>query len=90
MFELIFSRDAEKFFRNVPDKHKKQISLKIIELQNKEGVVHDRKQLKGTTYLRTDVGEYRIIYEIEDEDFFIALIGKRKDDEVYKRKTSAF
>lgn len=86
MPKIYFSKDSEKFLRKVPDKHKKQIALKILELQNKNGAVHDSKQLKGSTFLRTDVGEYRIIYEVEEDTIlFIALVGKRNDDEVYKR-----
>jgi len=32
-----------------------------------------------------DIGEYRIVYRIEDDTVGICLIGKRNDSEVYKR-----
>jgi len=32
-----------------------------------------------------DCGEYRIIYYVDGEVLRVPLIGKRNDDEVYKR-----
>jgi mRNA interferase RelE/StbE len=34
--------------------------------------------------MRTDSGEYRIIYRVEEDELHVALIGKRNDDEVYR------
>jgi len=31
------------------------------------------------------MGEYRIIYRISSETIFITLVGKRNDDDVYRR-----
>ena len=43
-------------------------------------------QLKGYPYYRADVGEYRIIYEIEESILLLViLIGKRNDGDVYKK-----
>lgn len=49
---------------------------------------HDAKKLKGTSdYHRVDIGEYRVIYRIETEEkqVIVAFIGKRNDNEVYKK-----
>ena len=32
-----------------------------------------------------DTGEYRIVYRFDNDTVYIAVIGKRNDDEVYKR-----
>ncbi|WP_410526158.1 palindromic element RPE3 domain-containing protein [Rickettsia endosymbiont of Orchestes rusci] len=47
---------------------------------------HDSKLLKGSEeqYHRVDVGEFRIIYQKNKEIFYIFIIGKRNDAEVYK------
>ena len=47
---------------------------------------HDSKQLKGSkdNNRRAYIGEYRIIYRVENEDLLVLVIGKRNDDEVYK------
>jgi mRNA interferase RelE/StbE len=46
---------------------------------------HDSKELKGQPYRRTDIGEYRIIYRVEENVLKIALVGKRNDSAVYKK-----
>lgn len=40
---------------------------------------------KASHYRRADSGEYRIIYRVNSDALEIILIGKRNDDEVYKR-----
>jgi mRNA interferase RelE/StbE len=83
MLNLNLSRQASKFLKKLPCKQAKQIAQKIIELRNNP-YPHDSITLKGYPYRRTDIGEYRIIYEIEGEILQILIIGKRNDDEVYK------
>ena len=46
---------------------------------------HDSKELKGYPYRGTDIGEYRIIYRLEENVLKIVLVGKRNDSEVYKK-----
>ena len=48
---------------------------------------HDSAALKGARRgeRRVDIGEYRVIYRVEDGVIRIVLIGKRNDDEVYRR-----
>jgi mRNA interferase RelE/StbE len=41
--------------------------------------------LKGYSYYRADVGEYRIVYQVEEQTLEILLIEKRNDDEIYKQ-----
>ena len=88
--DLILSRDAQKFIAKVGEKQARQIAIKIKELES-QAHPHDSKKLKGTKseYYRVDVGEFRIIYQIEKESILILLVGKRNDNEVYdqfKRK----
>lgn len=85
MLKLRLSKDSVKFVKKLPPKQQRQIGLKIQELRKNKGS-HDSRPLKGFPYLRADVGEYRIIYEIENDVLLlILLIGKRNDDEVYRR-----
>lgn len=76
---------AKKFISKIPTKHAKQILAKI-QLLEIDPKPQDSKLLRGYNgiYLRVDSGEYRIIYRFTEEDLFIALIGKRNDDEIYK------
>jgi hypothetical protein len=46
---------------------------------------HDSAQLTHAKYRRVDCGEYRIIHYVDSTVLHIPLIGKRSDDDVYKR-----
>lgn len=85
MLKIRFSKDAEKALRHVHPKHQRQMALKIAELRQSKGMIPDEKKLKGYPYKRIDVGEYRIIYEIEGGTLSILLVGKRNDDEIYRK-----
>lgn len=79
------SRRSVKFVEKLPAKHQRQIAEKITALRA-EPMPQNHKFLKGKWegYLRADSGEYRIIYQFDDETLFIENIGKRNDDEVYR------
>ena len=85
MLKLQISKAAARVLKKLPLKHQKQIGLKIQEIR-KLGTSHDSKALKGTPYKRADVGEYRMVYEVHNEVLLLViLIGKRNDNEVYKK-----
>lgn len=86
MLKINFSRRAEKFLRIIPAKHAKQISGKIMDLRQIP-TPPDSLPLKGkeSDYRRADIGEYRIVYRVNVDMLEIILIGKRNDDEVYKK-----
>ena len=79
------SRHAKKFLLTLPPKQGGQLKRKILALSDNP-TPQDAKQLKGyASYLRADVGEYRIIYKTEQSTLLIALVGKRNDDDIYKK-----
>ena len=84
MYNLRVQKRALADMRRLTPKIYRQIALKIFALQF-DPRPHDSKQIAGGR--RVDSGEYRIYYEIlEDENLVsVELIGKRGDDEVYKR-----
>ena len=85
MLKLQISKRVHKFLIRLPAKHQNQLGLKIKQLRD-NGHLSDSKLLKGSCWYRVDVGEYRLIYAIEDEALLIIpLVGKRNDDEVYKK-----
>lgn len=84
MLEVNLSRQSAKFIKKLIPKHAKQVALKIIELRN-DPYPHDSLKLKGYDYHRADIGEYRIVYRIEESILEILLVGKRNDDDVYKK-----
>jgi mRNA interferase RelE/StbE len=78
------TEDASEFLDSLPTKTANQIWKKIAMLcQNPNA--GDVKQLVGYPFLRCRCGDYRIIYEIEDQTtLLVVLVGYRGDDEVYK------
>ena len=84
MLKLLISKDAQKFLDTLPPKQFRQIVRKVFALLE-DPRPHDAKELKGYPFLRADVGEYRIIYDVEDETLRIVLAGKRNDDEIYRQ-----
>jgi mRNA interferase RelE/StbE len=45
----------------------------------------DVERLRGYEYSRVTVGEYRVIFDVRDSVLRVVAIGKRNDDEVYRR-----
>jgi mRNA interferase RelE/StbE len=84
MRRIDLSRQAAKFLSHVPPKHGRQLATKIHQLAS-EPEPQDSKQLQGYPYLRADSGEYRIIYEFDEVQLQVLLVGKRNDDEVYRQ-----
>ncbi len=76
-----------EFLKGLQPKIAAQISKKVLSL-NIEPLPNDSKKLKGySNYYRVDSGEYRIIYRFKPEQDLVEviLVGKRNDDEVYKK-----
>jgi mRNA interferase RelE/StbE len=85
MIRFQASKKVQKLLSKLPTKQKNQIAVKIKELR-KNGHGVDSIPLKGGVWYRADIGEYRIIYDIKDENLLvIPLVGKRNDDEIYKK-----
>jgi mRNA interferase RelE/StbE len=79
------SKQAQKFLLKLPSKHAKQIKMKIESLLQNLNPQDSIQLVDYFPYLRADQGEYRIIYKTENNTLFIVLIGKRNDDEVYRK-----
>ena len=86
MLGLRLSKQAVRFITSRLPKHSRQIAARIQALRD-DPAPSDSKALKGSSegFRRADAGEYRIIYRIDDECLYVAVIGKRNDDEVYRR-----
>jgi mRNA interferase RelE/StbE len=86
MLKLDLTKKARAFLDKLPPKQFKQVAKKIFSLMA-DPEPHDSKELKGYPYRGTDIGEYRIIYRLEENVLKIVLVGKRNDSEVHKKMT---
>jgi mRNA interferase RelE/StbE len=84
---LNITKQVLKFFRPLPAKQYRQAFNKILALME-DPEPTDSSPLVGYPYRRADVGEYRIVYRVEEDCLKVALIGKRNDDEVYRQLKS--
>ena len=84
MLNLNLGKPAKRYLEKLPPKHFRQIDRKIEELR-RQPFPQDSKLLSGCDLYRVDSGEYRIVYKVIGEILYVPLIGKRNDDEVYKR-----
>lgn len=86
MLLLMLSKEADKFLFSLAPKQFKQVTVSMLKLLS-DPLPHDSAALKGARggERRVDIGEYRVIYRVANDVIRIALIGKRNDDEVYRR-----
>ena len=81
--KLLLSKASQTFLETLPPKQFRQVVLSIMHLLTVP-YPQDSKQLKGYSYHRIDVGEYRVTPEVESDELRVLLVGKRNDDEVYR------
>lgn len=85
MLKIDISKTCAKDIKKFPAKIQKQLALKILEL-SKDPNSQDVSLLKGhSPYRRATSGEYRIIFYVNQETLLVDFIGKRNDDEIYKK-----
>jgi mRNA interferase RelE/StbE len=86
VLRIDISRQAGRFLKRLPPKQGRQLAVKIM-LFGENPMAHDSVRMKGSAsvYRRTDVGEYRIIYQVAGDILKVVLIGKRNDNEVYRK-----
>ena len=85
MYKIDITKAAGKLLKKLPPKQYRQVVSTILALRENP-TPNDSKQLTGYSEChRIDIGEYRIVYRFDNDTVYIAVIGKRNDDEVYKR-----
>jgi|JI8StandDraft_1071087.scaffolds.fasta_scaffold276949_2 mRNA-degrading endonuclease RelE of RelBE toxin-antitoxin system len=84
MYNLIFKKDASKYYKKCDQKEKSRLN-KVFDSLEKNGIANlDCKELKSelSGLKRIRVGDTRIIIEEKNDEFIILLIAPRGD--VYK------
>lgn len=78
------NRAAAKSLSRLSKRVQAQIAERILDLSINP-TPQDCRPLKGYPgWLRIDTGEYRVIYRIENDEVFVAILGPRNDDRVYR------
>ncbi len=86
-YRIEFKRSAAKVLRKIPKPDRRRIRDKIDSLAENLPDPATTKLKGDNPFYRVRVGDYRIIYEIQEDTLVILVlkIGHRK--EVYKRLT---
>ncbi|MBD2679604.1 MULTISPECIES: type II toxin-antitoxin system RelE/ParE family toxin [Nostoc] len=83
-YEVKFSNSAKKQFRKLPLDIQQRIQTKINDLAI-EPRPNGVKKLQGDdNSYRIRVGDYRLVYEIDDNVLIITVIKVRHRSEIYK------
>jgi mRNA interferase RelE/StbE len=84
MRKLVLNKEVLKGLPDLPAKRYRQVVGCILDLLADPNP-HHSTPLSGSPYRRVTVGEYRVIYRADDESVHVVVVGKRNDDEVYRR-----
>ena len=83
-YTLFIRRSAEKEIERLPTKIRRQVNGKVLELEANPRP-HDVKRLRGRERMfRVDSGEYRIVYEIDDNRKSVTILTVQHRKDVYR------
>ncbi|MEH2289417.1 type II toxin-antitoxin system RelE family toxin [Nostoc sp.] len=83
-YEVKFSRDAKKQFRKLPIDVQQRIQTKINDLAI-EPRPNGVKKLQGDdNSYRVRVGDYQVVYEVDDDVLIVTVIKLGHRSEIYK------
>lgn len=82
MYHIILKKPAKKFIDRLPVDEKRRVVDAIEKLPNGE----DIKPMKGRSgLLRLRVGEYRIIYSVDNGELTVYVLDAGNRGQIYKR-----
>ena len=85
MFKIRYSKQAIKTLRKIPSNLSQQIVGKIAMLANNPYEAKQVKTLQGLEGYRLRVGDWRVIYTINQPQIEVWVIKIAARDEVYKK-----
>lgn len=82
MYKIVIRKPAKKFIDRLPMNEKRRVVAAIEQLPNGE----DIKRLKGhNDLLRLRIGDYRIIYSVDNGQLVVYIVDAGNRGEIYKR-----
>ncbi len=86
MYSLAISQDAQKFIDKQPSHTRQRLRNALIQLAEDPFTNQNVKRLKGTdTMLRLRVGDFRIVFSIEEQKLMILVISIGNRGDVYNK-----
>lgn len=84
MHKITFSKEADKALRRMPRNNALIIANKIKELASNPNTMRNVKKLTDHPGYRLRVGDWRIIYTVNNNELLIHVISIKTRGEVYK------
>lgn len=85
MYKITYSKEAEKALTRIPNKTAKLIREKIEALaENPYAKNPNAKKLQEREGYRLRIGDWRVIYKIQNEKLIIIVLKVASRGEVYK------
>lgn len=82
MYQVIIKKKAKKFIDKLPVNERKWVVSAIEQLPNGE----DIKKMQGYDgLLRLRVGDYRIIYSVDNGELIVYVVDAGNRGDIYKR-----
>lgn len=82
MYQHLIGKRAKKFIDKLPQNEKKRIVSAIEKLPEGNNI----KKLQGhDDVFRLRVGDYRIIYTVNENEFIVLVVDAASRGEIYKR-----
>jgi mRNA interferase RelE/StbE len=85
MYRLELSKNAEKYLKKLDKTTRKRILNGLLEIKESPYESTNTKKLVGNEYFRKRVGNYRIIYEVNESLITVFVIDIHNRRQVYKR-----
>jgi mRNA interferase RelE/StbE len=86
-YQIQFSKGAAKQIKKLPADIKERIDKKVLDLAIEPRPNGVKKLQCDDNSYRIRVGDYRIIYEIEDDILLVTVIKIKHRNEVYRDKS---
>ena len=84
MYKITFSKDADKTLRRMPRNLSLKIVQKIKQLADNPQTMPNVKKLTDHPGFRLRVGDWRIVYTVNDNELLIHVIKIKPRGEVYR------
>ena len=83
-YTIVIEKLAEKFIMKLPKPEKERVLKAIYKLPN-EGDIKQLKGKKSRGLLRLRVGDYRIIYTVDNGKLVVCVVDAGNRGEIYNR-----
>lgn len=84
MHSLVIKKSAKKELDRLPDQIFEKIDTAILKLKEDPFPFPQSKKLKGENRRRLQIGDYRVIYTVDERHKVITIVKIRHRKEVYR------